>query len=212
MINLIKKDMRINFSNKVTNIMLIMYFPFILLALGNENISILFMFSTVSFVFIMTKINFVYETRDKSHIFTQSLPVRKRDIVISKYISIFINFILGVIYTFIYMWVAKLVGIINFDKIQLSTILSSLGLSVVALSISMPMQFRFSSKLADFFNMLFYIVIISLIMRSEDIFLRILKFDMKNIYNILLIIGGIIAVYLISIATSIGLYKTRKFY
>lgn len=212
MINLIKKDMTINFSNKATNIMLLIYFPFILLALGSENISLLFILSTVSFVFIMAKINFVYETRGKSHIFIQSLPVKKRDIVISKYISIFINFLLGLIYTFIYIWIGKIICIINFDKIQLSTILLSLGLSLITLSISMPMQFRFSSRTADFFNMIFYIVIINFIMRSEDILFGLLKLDLKSTYDILLVTSITMGFFIISLAISIGLYRTRKFY
>lgn len=212
MINLIKKDLRVNFSNKVTNIMLLILFPFILLSIGFADINVIFMFSTFSFAFTMAKISFVYETRDKSHIFLQSLPVTKRDIVISKYIYMFINFGLGVIYTFIYMWIFGLIGIINAEKIQPSIILSTLGFTIVALSMSMPMQFRFSAKVANFLNMLFFMMIIVLITFTEGEFLRFLNLDFNNLYNKLLIIGGIVAVYFISMGISIGLYKTRKFY
>lgn len=212
MINLIKKDIRINFSNKPTNIMLIMFFPIILFVLGIKSVNLLFMFSTFSFAFMMTKINFVYETRDKSHTFTQSLPVTKEDIVISKYISIFINYLLGAIYTFVYMWLSKVIGLINVDRIDISTVLLTLGFTVAALSISMPMQIRFPSKLANFINMVIYIMIINLILGGEDLFFQVLNFNLNNIYNVLAIIGGIALVYFVSMAISITLYKTRKFY
>ena len=212
MINLIKKDMLLNFSNKPTNIMLLIFFPIILFVLGIKSVNLLFMFSTFSFAFLMNKINFVYETRDKSHIFTQSLPVTKRDIVISKYISVLANFILGAIYTLIYMWISKIMGLINVDKIDVSTILLTLGFTVVVQSISMPMQIRFPSRLSNFINMLIYITSINLILSVEDLFHQILNFNLNSIYNVLVIIGGIALVYFVTMGISISLYKTRKFY
>lgn len=212
MINLIKKDMLVSYSNKTSNIMILMYFPLILFILGTRDINSIFIFSTFSFVFIITKIPFAYEVKDKPHVFIQSLPVTKKDIVISKYISIFVNLIVGIIYTFINMWIVSLIGIVNVDKISIVTILSTAGFTIVALSITLPMQFRFSPKTANFLNMFFYIMIINFIILSEDVFLKFLNLDFTNAYNILAIIAGIVAVYFISMAVSIALYKTRKFY
>lgn len=212
MINLIKKDLQVAFSNRFTNIMLLLFFPFILFSLGSASTDVLFMFSTFIFVFSLSKIAFVFEMRDKSHIFIQSLPVTKRDMVVSKYILIFIYFAIGVLYTSVYMWVFKLFGIINMDKVPFSMILPTLGFIIITLSLSMPMQFRFSLKTANSTNMLLLVVVIILITFMDGDFSRILNIDLNNIYNKLVIAGGIIAVYFISIAISIGLYKTRKFY
>lgn len=212
MINLIKKDMRVNFSNKFTIVIILLYFPLILLNLGAEDTNILFMFSAVSFAFILAIITFAYEIKDKCHIFIQSLPLTKKDIVISKYISIFIYCAVGIVYTLVYMWIFNLSGLININKIGIPIILSTLGLSILVLSISLPMQFRFISMTANFLNMIFYILIIIFIMLGEDIFFKILNLDLRNVYTILGIAGGIIGVYFLSMAISIGLYKTRKFY
>lgn len=212
MVNLIKKDMRVNFSNNFTIIIILFYFPLILLNLGAENTNMLFMFSGVSFAFILAIIPFAYEIKDKCHIFIQSLPVTKKDIVISKYISIFINCVVGIVYTFVYMWIFNLIGLINMNIIGIPIILSTLGFTILVLSISLPMQFRFTSMTANFLNMFFYMLIIIFIMRSEDIFFRILNLDLNNVYTILGIVGGLIGVYFLSMAISISLYKTRKFY
>lgn len=212
MINLIKKDMRVNFSNKVTNIMLIMYFPIILFLIGAESINLLFVFSTFSFAFIMTKINFVYETKDRFHIFIQSLPIRKRDIVIGKYLAVFINFAIGIVYTLLYIWIFSVIGLMNLEGIKISTVLSTLGLTMLALSISMPLQFRFTSQIANFLNMFLYMIMITFITLDGDIILKLLNFDIYKLGNILGLLFLIIAVYLISIKISIWLYETRKFY
>ena len=150
--------------------------------------------------------------RDKSHIFIQSLPVTKKDMVVSKYISIFIYFVMGSIYTLAYIWIFKLLGIINMDKIQFSIILSTLGFITVALSLSLPMQFRFPLKTANFINMMFFMIIIIFISLTKGDFSKFLNLDLNNIYIKLAITGGIVAVYFISIGVSIALYQTRKFY
>ncbi|HZK33501.1 MAG TPA: ABC-2 transporter permease [Tissierellaceae bacterium] len=212
MINLIKKDLRVAFSNRFTNIMLLLFFPFVLFFIGSESTDVLFMFSTFIFVFSLSKITFVFEMRDKSHIFIQSLPVTKKDMVVSKYISIFIYFVMGSIYTLAYIWIFKLLGIINMDKIQFSIILSTLGFITVALSLSLPMQFRFPLKTANFINMMFFMIIIIFISLTKGDFSKFLNLDLNNIYIKLAITGGIVAVYFISIGVSIALYQTRKFY
>lgn len=212
MLSLIKKDLIVSFSNKVTNVMFILFFPFILFLSRIEDINQIFMFSTFSFAFIMTKIPFSYEERDRSHIFTQSLPITKGDIVISKYLSIFLNFLIGLMYTFVYMWLTNIIGIINMDKIPTSIIWSTLGFTVLALSLSTPIHFRFSFKIANFVNIFFYIIIVSYIMLSEDLFLKLLNIKFNGNFSKLIIVGGIIGIYFISMAVSIGLYKTRKFY
>lgn len=212
MFNLIRKDIIVSYSNKLTIIMILLYFPFILFTVGSENTNMLFILSASSSAFIITIIPFVYEIRDKSHILIQSLPITKKDIVMSKYISIFINCGIGILYTGLYMLIFSLIGLINVDKIGISIILSTLGFSILAISISLPMQFRFMSMLANFINMVFYMIIINIIVFGEDVLMKILSFDMTNIYNILGIVGATVMVYFLSMMASIVMYKTRKFY
>lgn len=212
MINLIRKDILVNFSNKRTAILLLMYVPFISFVLEPANMNNIFLFSTFTFCYMMTNMSFGYEIKDKPHIFIQSLPIRKKDIVIGKYLSIFANFIMGTIYSLIYMWIISLIGLVDVDKIDITIILSTLALTIVSLSISLPTQFRFSPKVANFLNIFIYIIILNDFIANSDMLLRILNLDLSNISNILLVISGILALYLISMTISIVLYNTRKFY
>lgn len=212
MINLIKKDLRVAFSNKVTNIMLLLFFPFILFFGEFEDSNIIFIFSTFIFVFSLSKVTFVFEVRDKAHLFIQSLPVTKRDMVVSKYISIFLYFAMGVIYTFIYMRIFNLFGLVDMTKIPLSIILLSLGYAMFALSITLPMQFRFPVKVANLINLILFMIFIIFITFTEGDLYKIFNLDFNNIFIKLGIVAVIAVVYFISMGISICLYKSRKFY
>lgn len=212
MINLIRKDILVSYSNKGSIAYFLFAVPFILFVLGAEETNKIFMFVVASFVYIMTKIPFSYEIKDKPHIFIQSLPIKKKDIVIAKYISIFINFGVGVIYTFVYMWIMSLIGLVDVDKIKVINVLLTLGFTIVTLSISMPMQFRFTPKVANYLNMFFYIGIMNLIVLDGNLIAKILGLDLSNIYTRLVIVSGILVLYLTSMSISIGLYNSRKFY
>lgn len=212
MINLIRKDILVSYSNKGSIAYFLFAVPFILFVLGAEEPNKIFMFVVASFVYIMTKIPFSYEIKDKPHIFIQSLPIKKKDIVIAKYISIFINFGVGVIYTFVYMWIMSLIGLVDVDKIKVINVLLTLGFTIVTLSISMPMQFRFTPKVANYLNMFFYIGIMNLIVLDGNLIAKILGLDLSNIYTRLVIVSGILVLYLTSMSISIGLYNSRKFY
>lgn len=212
MFNLIKKDMLINYFNRSSLILLVFYIPFVILVIGPQDPNRVFIFSVYSFVFMMIRMPFAYEIKDKPHIFIQSLPVKKIDIVISKYVSIFINFIIGTIYTLLYMWVMNLIGLLYMEKFEMFTILTTLGFTVLAQSISLPTHFSFTPKTANFLNMGIYILILNFIVIDGDILLRFLSLDLHNFYTILELLGAISAVYLISMSLSVWLYQTRKFY
>ena len=212
MFNLIRKDILVTYSNKLTVFMILLYFPLILLIMGKNDINSIFMFTAVSFVFITTKVPFSYEIRDKPQILIQSLPIKKIDIVLSKYIGIILNFGLATVYTLIYMGIANATGFINMNTIKISTILVTFGFTILALSLSMPMQFSFTPKVANFANMLLYVIIINIIIIEEEKIFKFLNLDFSNLDNILIIAGSILGVYLISIVISMILYKNRKFY
>lgn len=212
MINLIRRDMLVSYLNKSSLLLLLAYVPFTVLFIGPEDPNKAFLFVTFSFVFIMTRIPFIYEIKDKPHIFIQSLPVKKRDIVISKYLTIFVNYLLGTIYTLVYMWIMSLIGLLDVDKLEVFTILSTFGFTVVSLSILLPTHFRFSPKVANYVNMFIYLIILNFIAIDADAIFKILSIDFYNIYNTLMISGLVLAIYLLSIIVSISLYETRKFY
>ncbi|HZJ83864.1 MAG TPA: ABC-2 transporter permease, partial [Clostridia bacterium] len=182
MINLIKKDILVSYFNKNSLILLIFYIPFVILVIGPGDPNTVFLFSVFSFVFMMIKTPFSYEIKDKPHIFIQSLPVKKKDIVISKYASIFINFVVGTIYTLAYMWIMSLTGLLYLKRFEIFTILIALGFIVLSQAISLPTHFRFTPKVANFLNMGIYILLLNFIVLDGDLLLRFLSLDLHNFY------------------------------
>ncbi len=202
MLNLIKKDFLLTFSNKQSWILIILYVPFILFIMGTtKGFAVNLMIYT--FVYMLTTIPFGYEIQTKPHILLQSLPIKKRDIVISRYLSIFVNYIVGFVCTVGYMWIINLLGFVNVDNINFSLVKSTLPIVVLSLSISLPALFRLPPKIANFVNIFIYIGIMNFV---------IIPFGQYgNLFNGLglPIISAI--VYLLSIGISLWLYETRDF-
>lgn len=71
---------------------------------------------------MLTTMPFSYEIQTRSHILLQSLPIKKRDVVVSKYLSIFLNYIVGFGVAGIYLWIINLLGFINVDNVNISLI------------------------------------------------------------------------------------------
>lgn len=202
MLNLVKKDFLLVFSSKQSWILIILYVPFILFTMGMDNeFSVVLMIYT--FVYMLTTIPFGYEIQTKPNIFLQSLPIKKRDLVISKYLSIFVNYVVGFVITGGYLWIISLLGFIDVDSFNISLIKSTLPMVLLSLSISLPALFRLPPKIANFANMFIYIGIMNFV---------IIPFGQYgNLFNRLglPIISAII--YFLSMGISLWLYETRDF-
>ncbi|NBI07265.1 ABC-2 transporter permease [Senegalia massiliensis] len=212
MLNLIKKDIIVSLSNKSILLMLLIYVPFIILAFGTESISKIFLFSTFGFCHMIITTPFSYEIEDKPHIFIQSLPVKKTDIVISKYINIIISFILGTIYSLVYIWIMNIIGILDSSKIDIITLVFAFGLTIVVSSVSLPTQFKFSPKIAKFINTLLFLMFFVNITTINYVSRNFTRLDFSNFNNLLIVSAIISVIYFISMGISITLYTTRKFY
>ena len=202
MLNLIKKDFLLVFSSKQSWIFIILYVPFILFTIGTDN-KFIGGLMIYTLAYMLTTISFGYDTQIKTHILLQSLPIRKRDIVISKYLSIFINYTIGFVVTGGYLWIINLLGFIDVDIFNLSLVESTLPIILLSLSISLPALFRLPPKIANVINMFIYIGIMNFV---------IIPFGQYgNLFNglVLPIISAI--VYLLSIGISLWLYETRDF-
>lgn len=207
--NLIKKDMTVVFSNKSMYMILLLFVPFLVLVLGAEDMNGIYLFSILTFTYMVLYIPFSYEVRDKPNVLIQSLPVKKRDIVISKYISMIISLIMGNIYTFIYLLLIKTLGILDEITIDISIIAFAFVITVFATSILLPAQFKFTSKIANFINMFIYIFFMINAGVLNELYTNL---DLSKTSSILLALSIVAVIYFISLGISIALYKSRKFY
>lgn len=209
MINLIRKDLLITYSNKFSYYMLIIMVPLFLFLIDDFNANMAFMYSVTTFVFVSTKIPFSYELKDNPQLFIQSLPVTKTDIIVSKYLSILVNFMIGSLFTIIYLFVLSLMNIIDVSTLTFSTTIVTLGISIVFISISMPLEFIFTPKVANFLNMFIYILFINIFLLQDNFILRFIKIFSDYRFAMVSIV---VLVYFLSMGISNVLYKNRKFY
>ena len=209
MLNLIRKDLLITYSNKLSYYMLLILIPLFLFLIDDFNANMAFMYSVITFVFVSTKTPFSYELKDKPQLFIQSLPVTKTDIIISKYLSIFINFIIGSPFTIIYLFVLSLMSIIDVSTLTFSTTIITLATSIVLISVSLPLEFIFTPKMANFLNMLIYIIFLNFFIIGDNPILNFINIFSDYRIGIILIV---VLFYFLSMGISNVLYKNRKFY
>lgn len=209
MLNLIRKDFLVTYSNKFAFYMLLLLIPLLLFFIDNFDSNTSFMYSVLTFVFISTRTPFAYDMKDKPHLFIQSLPVTKTDIVISKYISIFVNFLIGSIFTTLYISFLSLFNLLDISVLKFSTVIFTLSVSIFLVSISLPAEFMFTPKMSNLINIIIYVTFLNLFIIGDN---RILNFI--NIFSDYRIGIGLILVllYFSSMGLSIVLYKNRKFY
>lgn len=209
MFNLIRKDFLVTYSNKFTFYLLLGIVPLLMFLVDNFDANMVFMYAVLTFVFIGMRTPFSYEIKHKPHLFIQSLPVTKRDIVISKYLSIFVNFLIGSIFTIIYIFVLSLLGFIDIWSLEPGALLVTLVASIALLSISLPAEFSFTPKTANFVNMSIYIFFLNTFILEDNLIIKFINIFSDYRLGVALII---FAVYFLSMGLSVILYKNRKFY
>ena len=84
MLNLIKKDFILTFSTKSSLFLIALYIPLMNLIMGGEKAETIISIMIISLIYILTIIPLSYDKRGKSNILIQSLPVKRKDVVISK--------------------------------------------------------------------------------------------------------------------------------
>lgn len=209
MFNLIRRDFIVTYINKTAFYLLLGMIPLFLFLIDDFNADMAFMYSLLTFMFISTRTPFSYEAKDKPHLFIQSLPVTKVDIVISKYISLFINFLIGGLFTIVYIFILSLLGFLDIWSLTLGAVLVTLATSIALLSISLPTEFIFTPKLANFITMLIYILFLNMFILNSNPILNFIDIFSDYRIGVALIVA---LLYFSSIGISILVYKNRKFY
>lgn len=211
MLNLIKKDFIITYSNKTIFLAFLFFVPILFFLKDTLNSNMVFLYSVLPICFLSTRSSFSYDSMRKSEFLIQSLPVTKRDIVVSKYLSIFINFTIACIFTISYMFVLNNATPISIDlsNLRFNSIVSGLVLVILYVSLSMPGEFGFTPKTSSILNTIIYVTFLNLFMMGDSPIL-----DFPNIFSDYKLATGLIVIliYLVSMKVSILLYKNRKFY
>lgn len=206
MFSLIRKDMLLTFSTKGNFLTIILLIPLMNLMLGVSKPSQLIAISIISITHILTIASFSYELRSKSNMLIQSLPIKKRDIIFSKYISIFINFIFSVIVTVVYLWITSLFKIKTVDSFNFNIIKDTLSILLLGLSISLPLHFALPPKMANFTNVFILMMIINTVILGPNSINS--MFNSKGSGDFKLLIIAVV-VWVLSMIISLMIYEKK---
>lgn len=202
MLNLIRKDFLLVFSSNSTIFMFLFFLPFFQFILGSDNSYSVPLISIMTIGYMLTTMSFNFEIKNKPYVMIRSLPIKTGDVVIAKYVKVFLNYILAVTYTFIYMKILNLIGFSISGHIDIFILKQSLVVIMMALSISLPLHFCLPAKIANFVNIFIYISLMNYFsIKVASIFLG----DLSDIVISLIII----AIFGVSLGLSTLIYKFR---
>lgn len=112
MLTLLKRDYKLVFAKKDERYFLLFFIPLMILLFGNGDDYSLFGPLIYSCTTIISTIPFTYKNRLNVGMFIQSLPISRNEIVITRYISLIVNFIFVTLYTWI---LVKIFGLFSVD-------------------------------------------------------------------------------------------------
>lgn len=222
MLNLVIKDIAIQ---KKTLLFAFFYTAFISICFNSmgPNGLALYVVAPILTNYLLVSNAVNYDEKNKSEIVLNSLPLKRDDIVIAKYISIFVFTIMGFIYSILIGFIFKGTGFSTFNNsISLLDIVLVFISVCIFSSIFFPMYFRFGATKMKLFNLLLCMLFILVPLTSISYAIKypnnilVQKFTclINNVpsliqYLLTLVIGLIIL--LISLVISLGIYKNKEF-
>mgnify|MGYP003788712215 CR=1 FL=1 len=197
------------FSNTMQRILMIMIVPMFLLIIEAQQMDWLYFLILVSVTYILLMTPFSFDITNKTTSMMNSFPIKRREIVIYRYLSIFVYMLISIGYVGVYLWIINKIGLINVDYFNLSMIGKAMPYVMILASIMFPANFRFEPRLAQIISAFLYsgsiVIAFSLAQKSVEMSSSII---VKILSSPSFIILAII-VYILSMVLSIKLYEHR---
>ncbi|MCF6464477.1 ABC-2 transporter permease [Clostridium sp. Cult2] len=209
MLKIINKDLTLMFSNTMQRILMVMIVPMFLLIIDAQQMDWLYFLILVSVTYILIMTPFSFDITNKTTSMMNSFPIKRREIVIYRYLSIFVYMLISIVYVGVYLWIINKTGLINVDYFNLSMVGKAIPYVMILSSIMLPANFRFEPKLAQLINAFLYsgsiVMAFSLAQKSVEMSSNIIvKLLSSPGFKIIAII-----VYILSMVLSIKLYEHR---
>ena len=203
MIGIIKRDLTVMLSNKRDRIFMILYIPFLIFIIESYEPEWLYFAILVAYTYVLSITSFSYDVSGKTKYVLNSLPINAKEIVLYKYLSIFVYFAITIVYVGIYLWIINALKIKPVDYFNLEMIIKAFPVIMISTSIVFPAYFRFEPKIAQIVHM---IVFMSLFIGLAN--LNSLAEHMKFLQgtNKLFMAVGL---YILSLILSMKFYKNR---
>lgn len=216
MINLIKKDILI--QKKIIPFLCIFVIIFALNNQINSRGSIYILGVTIGYILTIGAL--AYDETYKGNILINSLPITRKNVVLSKYLAIFFFTAFSLIFLTFMALIFNVIGIsdltikyISFTDIKIIT-----STVIILSSIMIPLFLKFGTKLGKFLNFIVFFMFFSIsnfIMQNKDerLIKNILDFLMNNNGLALTIIGILTlgCIYVLSMYFSFRIYDNKDF-
>ncbi|MCK9444440.1 MAG: ABC-2 transporter permease, partial [Tissierellaceae bacterium] len=161
----------------------------------------------MTYIFLMTP--FAFDMKSQTLSMMNSLPLRRKDTVLYRYLSVFVYFLISIIYSGIYLWIINKTGLMDVEYFNLKMIKEAIPYILITASIMFPANFKFGPRLAQIVNaFLFSFTAVATITLSRYG----LSLSTKGIMSLMkgpTLFLVVLAIYLISLIISIRLYENR---
>ncbi|HEY5563223.1 MAG TPA: ABC-2 transporter permease [Clostridiaceae bacterium] len=213
MLNLIIKDIIIQ---KKTFL-----YAFILAVVASTNFMnpgpngfILYVFSPIFINYMFINLALSYDDKNKSEIALNSLPIKRNDLVIAKYISIFVFAAIGIIYSIVIGFIGKIVGLSMFTTtITLNNVVTILTCACIYNSILFPIYFKLGIMKTQIITVvLFFLIMIAFSNQNKIVDQKFIQFVNSSTLtlNSLALIASLIF-FVISLIISVYIYNNKQF-
>lgn len=206
MFKLIRKDLLLALSNKFYLISTLLFAPLLLFFMDfqvNEKIIVIIIYGMS---FFLLSLSFYYVDKLKPEVLIQSLPIRKREIVLSKYMLVFLCYLIGIIYVSILFKVAEFLGYSITANLNISIIKITLPLVIIHQSIILPISFGISDRLANSIGTGLLVFINNFYLMHDFERTSRMLLNSSNRFSVALIV---ILIFVLSIIVSITIYKNK---
>ncbi len=205
MVNLIKRDIMVTYSHRFYGSMKIPLLMLVLSVFLNGNkAEYLFFKIPVWIVYFIFSFNGTDQMEQYNKLL-YFLPIKRWEYVLSKYVSVIINYILIITYTLIFLWALRFWNFNHLDYLDINILRESSLVMLGTFSLLIPMFFMMSSEW-EIYSDLF---IISLIVRNFDHAVNKIPINyiIENIKSSSF--GIMILVYFFSFCISVWIYNRK---
>jgi len=218
MLNLVIKDILVQKKIFIASILYIIFFVIAFQSLGMG----MYTAAIVAIVYLMVSGGFAYDDKSKSDIMLNSLPIKRENIVMSKYISLFVYIAIG---TIAYIAVSFVISLLNTPiktyPVTIELIVSAVLAVSLLNSISFPLIFKLGYVKAKVFNMIFFLtflfgvpLLIDFVSKADSEVTTAVGTFLLNQSDVAIaseLLALSLVFLLISYGISVRLYKKREF-
>ncbi|EJO5348908.1 ABC-2 transporter permease [Clostridium botulinum] len=157
MLNLIRKDLIIIKSYIIKVLAILLFYILIFNKIDKQGISVI---SIYLIVYTFIAVSFYYGEGVKEDYMLKSLPVKKKEVVLAKYTSVIMYFIVSLVLVYIISFIIYTLNLKNIIEIpKLGTVAFSLGVILVSMAIQLPIYFKFNHSKGRIINTFIYFCI-----------------------------------------------------